>query len=406
MSALDLRAVAEALWKTTERLSCELAAPTEDPPQWTDFEWHIAIAVVAMHGLSEVLRSRLRWKGNAIWLAFLDEQHEHSVARYHRITQLLEKIKSNADFEGLPVLMLKGAALYAEGFYLPGERPMGDIDLLVAEGQEIVVDRMLGNCGYRLTFRSRRHFVFAPVDSKVPDALRLGEHLDSPIKIEVHTRIAERLPVSETDITAFLTQDDEPGLHGYRSRAALMLHLLLHIAGNMRARALRMIQLHDVALLSLRFGAQDWEDLLAMRPNERGLWWALAPLALVDRYYPGHVPANLAVRMRPDCPRLLQARAYRQKLTDVSWSNIHIEAFPGIEWSRSLREAILFMRSRVWPSSAARLELKDAAAQIPSGGSVPWYGISHVSRIAHWIVSRPPRVQTLLSVRAALELKV
>jgi hypothetical protein len=55
------------------------------------------------------------------------------------------------------------------------------------------------------------------------------------------------------------------------------------------------------------------------------------------------------------------------------------------------------------PSRVALRELERGAAQIPAAGEVPWYGLSHVSRIVRWIFGRPPRVQTLLSVRAALE---
>jgi hypothetical protein len=33
---------------------------------------------------------------------------------------------------------------------------------------------------------------------------------------------------------------------------------------------------------------------------------------------------------------------------------------------------------------------------------VPWYQISHFQRILRWVRSRPPRVHTLIQVRAAL----
>jgi hypothetical protein len=85
----------------------------------------------------------------------------------------------------------------------------------------------------------------------------------------------------------------------------------------------------------------------------------------------------------------------------VSWSNIRIQAFPGVEWSRNGWEALAFMRSRIWPSRVALSELQDGAATIPGSATVPWYGIPHAVRILRWVYARPPRVQTLLSVRAA-----
>jgi hypothetical protein len=54
----------------------------------------------------------------------------------------------------------------------------------------------------------------------------------------VHTQIAERLPVTVVDITRFCTSPLAiAGINALSSPAALMLHLLLHAAGNMRARA-------------------------------------------------------------------------------------------------------------------------------------------------------------------------
>ena len=59
--------LAAALRKTTEVLARELAVPSTGLPDWTDFEWHIARAVAAMHGVSALLRNRLRWEGPEAW---------------------------------------------------------------------------------------------------------------------------------------------------------------------------------------------------------------------------------------------------------------------------------------------------------------------------------------------------
>lgn len=230
-----------------------------------------------------------------------------------------------------------------------------------------------------------------------------GEHVDNPIKIELHTRIAELLPVRPSDITDFLIpRPRRAGLNAYPSAASLIMHLLLHAAGNMRARALRLIQLHDIALLAARLGPADREEIIAARVDGQALWWASPPLRLTARYYPIAIPPGLCERLVSECTWWLNRRARQQQLTDVSWSNIRVEAFPGLEWSRTPGEAITFMRSRIWPSRAALLELKEGAAQIPESVTIPWYGISHGARILWWVFFRPPRVQTLLSVRAAL----
>ena len=399
----SLGRVASALRKITETLGRELAVPAAEAPLWSEFEWRIARAVAAMHGISSLLCTGLRWEGPESWRQFLHEQWENSVGRHMQLTHLWNAIDAQARHEGIMLVALKGAALYASGIYAPGERPMGDIDLLIREEDATATARFLDACDYVPSFTNRRHRVFQPRTQRPAAGNRLGEHVDNPITVEVHVRIAESLPVIETDITPYLfPRSAHRGLNPYPSPAALMIHLLLHAAGNMRARALRLIQLHDIALLARRFGPADWEELLALRPGGRGLWWALPPLMLVRHYYPASVPSAPFARLRQECPWLLERLASHQRLTDVSWSNIRIPAFPGLEWSRTLGEALAFMNSRIRPSRAALAELREAAAHIPDGSTVPWYGVSHGRRILRWVFSRPPRVQTLLNVRAAL----
>jgi Uncharacterised nucleotidyltransferase len=398
-----LTKVAAALSMTTEVLARELTVPTNKPPLWTEFEWHIARAVTAMHGVSSLLHDGLRWEGPERWRRFLHEQRIQSVGRHRKIALLLDAIDSQSRREGVALVALKGAALHASEIYVAGERAMGDIDLLVRNEDAKVISQVLEVCDYSAASATHRHQVFQPRVKKASTGGRLGEHVDSTITIEVHTRIAEHLPVTPVDITPFLfPRVAHAGLNPYPSLASLMLHLLLHAAGNMRARALRLIQLHDIGLMAARFAADDWEELLAMCPDGRTLWWALAPLMLTARYYPGKIPPNLFARLGLECPWLLRRRARHQRLADVSWSNIRIAAFPGVEWSRSGKEALAFMSSRIWPSREALSELKEGAAQIPESFTVSWYGISHAARILRWIFSRPPRVQTLLAVRAAL----
>jgi hypothetical protein len=398
-----LRVVASALRKTTEVLASELSAPTDIAPNWSNLEWDIARATSAMHGVSSLLFNSIRWAGPESWQRFLVEQRQQSIARHKKIENVLESIESEASRRGVGFIALKGAALYTAGLYRPGDRPMGDIDLLIRSADTPAIGQILTAFNYKAAFVTQREQVFEPQTGIVPVRYGLGEHIDNPLKVEVHTRIAELLPIAATDITAFLfSKELKPGNNLYRSPAALMLHQLLHAAGNIRSRALRLIQLNDIALLARRLRPEDWQELLAARPGGHPVWWALAPLLITSRYFPGAIPSDIVMSSELACRRVLARRAKRQLLTDVSWSNIRVEAFPGMEWSRSPGEALQFIKSRVWPSRDMRSELKMGAAQIADSASIPWYGISHASRILRWVFSHPPRVQTLLSVRAAL----
>jgi hypothetical protein len=355
-----------------------------------------------MQGISALLCNRLRWQGPPGWQRFLNEQRAQTAARRQKIATILSDIDARARLEGMGFVGLKGCALYAMGLYPDAARPMGDIDLLVREEERPALTRILEACHYRLAFDSYRHQVFKPQDiaAAAPD---FGEHIDSPIKIEVHTSVAEHLPVQTADITTLLFPADlRGGLNPYRSSAALLMHLLLHAAGNMRARALRFVQLHDIALLTRSLSPDDRDELLETRLGTQRLWWAAAPLLMTARYLPGSIPDAWIGELELDSPTALQRAARRQQLADVSWSNVRIEAFPGIEWARGLSERCRFMQSRIWPSREARRELAQGAEQIPGGGQLPWYGVPHAKRIARWIFSNPPRVQTILSVQAAL----
>ena len=118
------RDVAIALRKTTETLARELASPSSATPAWTDFEWRIAEAASAMHGVSALLARGLRWQGPARWQRFLDEQRHQTRVRHERIDAFVQRLDTLARGEGVGMTALKGVALHALGLYRAGERPI------------------------------------------------------------------------------------------------------------------------------------------------------------------------------------------------------------------------------------------------------------------------------------------
>jgi hypothetical protein len=394
--------VAAALRTTTEHLARELAQPSDSPPSWSDFEWAIARSVAGMQGISTLLANNLRWRGPPAWQAFLAQQREQSVLREARVDELLRQLDTAARRAGIACVALKGSALRTLGFYRPGERPMGDVDLLVGADDLPSMAAVMQSSGYQETYAIARHTTYSRPQETVQQGI--GEHAGNPLKVEIHTTIAEALPVRMVDITAHLrSAEAQPGLNAYARPAALMLHFLLHAAGNMRAHALRQIQLHDIAELSRTFGVPDWQALFATARGSETLWWAYPALALAARYYPHSVPPERVRELRSICPMQLRFAIDRATLTDVSWSNLRIHAIPGIAWARTPLDVLRYARSRALPSRAAIAEL-DTVMQTagPQLSRVPWYRLPHRKRIARWLFSRPPRVQTMSSVIAAL----
>ncbi len=397
-----LRTLEAALHMTTGHLVREITRPTAQAPQWTALEWRIAEAAAVIHGIGALLACKLQWRGPARWEQFLAGQKHHTRLRRQYIAKTLARLDDAMHQAGIAAVALKGSALYDIGLYAGQERPMGDIDLLVREEDSDAAARLLIALGYQEKASTERHRVFEPAGQDAGKA-GFGEHIDNPLKIELHTRIAERLPVYITDITALeFPRQPRPGLNPYSSIAALMRHLLLHTSCNIRARALRAIQLHDIALLASRMNDGDWHELTRERDGVRGLWWALPPMALTERYYPGSVSPAALQAATIGCPRLLRRAVRRHTLADVSWSNLRVRAFPGIEWSHSLPEALQFMTSRIFPARRDLALLRQIPARRPYGEATQWYGLSHINRIARWVFSHPPRVQTIYPIKVAL----
>lgn len=391
--------VEAALRAATDRLVGELDTPGDRAPDWNEFEWGIARSVSVMHGISGLLANRLRWRGPESWQVFLTEQHQYMRQRDEHARKLLAILDRETRRANIACIPLKGAALLALGLHGSGERPMSDVDVLITPEHADVMTATLRGINYSPTHSCQRHTVFAPTDSTVPR--RFGEHPDVPFRIEVHAGVTENLPVSLVDVTDRMWPDAiHTGNNAYRGTAALMCHLLLHAAGNMRANALRHIQLVDIALLAHRMNTAQWNEMLGSPPQGDRAWWMYPVLGLTSRLFPAAIPPGVVAAARAVCPALLRARSERQTLNSVSWSNLRVAALPGYEWSRTPLELLRFARSRLLPRRQAFNELADTVTQQPDLLCIPWYQQSHFTRILRWVTSRPPRVQTMMTLLA------
>ena len=389
------------LRKITESLAMELACPMQFAPDWSNFEWTIARAVAAMHGVSPLLSRALRWQGPADWNRFLEEQRAHTAKRHARIDELLLRLDQRAREAGIAAVALKGVALHSLGIYRAGDRPMADIDLLVRPADAEAAARILVSLDYYKSCESWKETVFTPTDDRTSG--ELGEHSGNNIKIELHERISERLPRNFTDVSE-LVYPARPhlGLNPYPSKASLMTHLLLHAAGSMAFRSLRLVHLNDIAGLSSRMTEQDWDAVLESSSRVGKLWWAFPPLKLTSRYFPTRIPVRVLDSLEDDCSYLLEWTSRHRTLYDVSFSYLWVDAFPGIEWSQSVPEILGYAASRVWPG-ARHVALREHLTKTqPDVADDPWSRLSQSHRIMRWVTSRPTRAQTMHAVRAAL----
>jgi len=399
---LPLRTIHAALRKTTEVLATELACPSLAAPDWSEAEWLVARAAASIHGIAALLADRLIWRGPPGWRQFLIEQKRHTTQRVGRMEELIGDIGTRARTQNVALVALKGAALYAGRYYLPGERPMADIDLLCGPGHERGACRLLEALGFQESYATWKNRVFKPRDAIAPAVL--GEHADNSVHIDLHTQVVEILPQRAVDITRFvLPQRPDAGLNAYPSRSALLMHVLLHAAGAMIFRYSRMIYLQDAARICEHMTEADWEQFFHEGDSTAGpgLWWAYPPLVITERYY-GCVPQAALGRTAAACHQLLRRLSRRRTLSDVSLSHLWISAFPGIEWARSVREMLAYGAERVHPSEETRRLRKLVATLQPGVNGGAWAHLSQGRRLLHWLTSRQPRHESLESVRAAL----
>jgi len=396
-----IAAVQAALRRITESLAAGLGDLHAEPPAWSELEWRLAPAVAAVHGISPLLAAALRWQGPPHWTHFLAEQRRHTLLRQQRIDELLATIDERARSAGIAIVALKGAALQMAGVYAMGERPMADIDLLVQPADAETAVAVLLALSYRDAGTTWKHHGFEPQDAQ-RHAL-LGEHAEDPIKIDLHHRISERLPLTPTDLTDLVFPPHaQPGLNAYPRAAALLAHVVAHAAGSMTHRGLRLIQLCDISRLARRMSDADWADLLDLHGGERRLWWAVPPLMLSARYFPDAIPHGIIASLERDCPWLLRRVTRRRKLADFSYSHLYIDPIPGIIWARSPAQALRYVGSRVFPSREQRTQMEVLARTGPWSAEPRWHRQSQVLRILQWVSSRPTRTEALQPVRAAL----
>lgn len=392
----SLKTIRAGLHRTTEAIAAQLACPGGTTPDWNELEWRLAAAAAAAHGVSPMLWKCSGWT-HPYWRRFLESQHEHVAIRHARIAALLAHIDARACAAGLAITPLKGAALHALGVYAQGDRPMADIDLLVDADDIDPASRLMDEIGYVPSFDHWRHRVFKPVNGTPPAVL--GEHRDTPVNVELHTRIRECLPVSVVDITERIrARKPEPGLNPYPSRAALLAHLLLHAAGNICGRSLRLMHLHDIALLARSMQPEEWVFLW----QDGACWWALPPLQLTAAYYPGAIPDAVPATLARDCPPLLRMVSRHQTLTKTSCSELWLHAFPGLEWSRDVRDAARFIAGRIHPSAEKRRERADMTRTQLWLHDEGWVTATQRRRIFTWLIRKVPRMDTMYVVRMAL----
>lgn len=280
------------------------AALPEGPP---DEVWEAALPALSAHALAPALYAALKYASPrpaipaAAQLA-LAEAFQASAARSLRLELELERITAALAAEGVPCLLLKGAALGRTVYTSLAERPLSDIDLLVPRAGLAATQLTLAHLGYRC--------LSAPAEGRIgnwlyrykAETLAVGATAaNRGLLIEVHWTLTE-LPyyIERIDVREiWRAVQPAPGLPHAQiaDPAVLLVHACAHLALH-HSRDLRLIWLVDLDRLARR-STPDWERVIHLA-DTWGLGLAVAAcLAVAERWLGTPVPQAIRAALIP-----------------------------------------------------------------------------------------------------------
>lgn len=283
------------------------ASIVEIAPRIRNWSWFIAVAeleratrvawdrFVALGVQPGPQASGLQFEQLATIAAF---RGEHLRARLHETLEVLAG-------EGIHVVLLKGAALASTVYRSFIERPMGDLDLLVAPEDAQRAHQVVQRAGWtwdEATFPFSRyagHHHLPPLDDSAGTGVRLELHtgiaIDGhPFSLDLATLRARgrTLQVGSTTTTVPCTEH-------------LLLHEAVHFAWSHVLSFGSWRTARDVQLMS-RAGTLDWEAFIDEARRHRAESCAYWTLALSRLLAGAEVPDGVLLRTKPPLGSLAQ----------------------------------------------------------------------------------------------------
>ena len=187
---------------------------------------------------------------------------------------------------GIPVILLKGAALAHLVYFSPAVRPMADIDVLIDPADKEPAIAIAGSLGYSFAPQHASHFAGAMHHLPVATTETFGFR----IALEIH--VDTMSPNQACSLTfanlAAKTQRVRRGL-GPDGMALGHTDMLRHLARHAfePARRVRLIHLYDLRIYQTVFCDEiNWQELADRFPG------VIVALQLVSYVFPGSRPAD------------------------------------------------------------------------------------------------------------------
>lgn len=339
-------------------------------------DWTSALARAEAHGVAPLLHAHLTAAGVAL-PRDADRALRALVLRHRLMARVrgraLREVLAAFGAAGVPVVVLKGAALAHLLYPAPYLRPMHDLDLLVAPADALRAQRLLADRGFG-----------APLPE---DGIRAGHHLPPagrveagvPIYVEVHHTLFGRdapggVTLDELPGPLLMFTLDDAGPTGV-ARALGHTSMLAHLCRHLRASANvfgghRLIWVADIVGFAERFrDAVDWARVRARYPD------VLDTLALLHWIVP--LSGELRVALRDVLPEAALARAPGGVGRDFDgWPHHALAAQRAKGWRGILRDTL---RPSAWWT---RLHYG-----VPADASLAWCRwVRHPLHILRWVL--------------------
>ena len=222
--------------------------------------------------------------------AYLSQLHAANRERNLMLQDELAAILALFNAAGIPVILLKGAATFADALYADeGARLMGDLDLLVPKAQIRDAERLLMMEGYVDDPQDRRHLDVWPASARHSHIATLL-HLRKKSAVELHHNVAygqagRILPV-ETATTAAVVGTFRDQAAAWLSPDHRLLHNALHATLPHREFLQGRVRLSDLAEFAA-LAARYSDDIVLERfwtvVRRHGLTTTVGTYALVAR---------------------------------------------------------------------------------------------------------------------------
>jgi hypothetical protein len=333
--------------------------------------WTAMPSLAEAHGMAPLIHAHLERAGIALPIetrrALLAASVRHRDANQVRF-RVLGDVLDAFDRAGIPVVVLKGAALAHILYPAPGLRPLGDIDLLVDPHLATTAQSTLGALGFD-----------APL---LPPSASLVSHHHMPgavarcegylVQVEIHVDAishdsAGSLSMARLGPTRAFQVNGRPARA--MGHADMLYHLCRHAAEC--ASLLRLIWVADLVGYAMRYRDEiPWADLARQRPfvlNALSLLHLVTPLpeALCEHVPPARgTVRGIGVACKPLSEIVRRERPLREVWRDLFdpsdwWLRLHYGVGDG--------QSLVWHRWIVHPLQVARWLLRRTATR-----AQPW----------------------------------